>query len=219
MKKRLQGFVAGVLVCVIIGCVGAFASSGWFTKGVYYNDIKVSYNGQELYLSDEPFIMEDRTYLPVRALLESMGNGVKWNSETNTVEVYSDPMMGDVDYCKQVLKLTNDYRAQNGLAELKWDADLAAVGQMHCDDMSARDYFAHKTPEGVDPFQRMDAYGIKYKWAGENLGKGYKTPEEVLQGWIDSPDHRENLLNPNFEYLGVGYNENGNYWAQEFASY
>ena len=64
----------------------------------------------------------------------------------------------------------------------------------------------------------MKNFGISYRSAGENIAKGYATPEAVVKGWMNSPGHRANRLNKSFTHIGVGYVENGNYWTQMFIS-
>lgn len=223
MKKRFQGFVCGVCFTLLIAGIGVFAANGWSTLDVLYNNIQVKFNDVALQLTDEPFISGDRTYLPVRAVSEALGLDVDWNQEEQTVllhgEIGQRINYDENDFKMQILSLTNNYRAENGLSPLSWDDNLAAVAQMHCDDMQARGYFDHNTPEGKTPFERMTDYGIVYLSAGENLAVGYPTPESVMEGWINSESHRQNILNPTFKYMGVGFNKEGRYWAQEFASY
>ena len=223
MKKRFQGFVCGVCFTLLIAGIGVFAANGWSTLDVLYNNIQVKFNDVALQLTDEPFISGDRTYLPVRAVSEALGLDVDWNQEEQTVllhgEIGQRINYDENDFKMQILSLTNNYRAENGLAPLSWDDNLAAVAQMHCDDMQTRDYFDHNTPEGKTPFERMTDYGIVYLSAGENLAVGYPTPESVMEGWMNSESHRQNILNPTFKYMGVGFNKEGRYWAQEFASY
>ncbi len=62
----------------------------------------------------------------------------------------------------------------------------------------------------------MKKYGITYRYAGENIAMGQKTPEEVVNAWMNSEGHRANILNPNYNTIGVGYVSQGNYWTQEF---
>ena len=62
----------------------------------------------------------------------------------------------------------------------------------------------------------MKKYGITYRYAGENIAMGQRTPEEVVKAWMNSEGHRKNILSPNYNYIGVGYVAQGNYWTQEF---
>lgn len=64
----------------------------------------------------------------------------------------------------------------------------------------------------------MKALGITYKSAGENIAQGQRSPQEVVQAWMDSPGHRANILNGKFTHIGVGYVKSGNYWTQQFIT-
>ena len=88
--------------------------------------------------------------------------------------------------------------------------------------MINRDFFSHNTPDGKTPFDRMKAAGISYVAAGENIAAGQSSPQSVMESWLNSPGHRKNILNPNFEYIGIGIARGGSYgiyWAQEFATF
>ena len=80
--------------------------------------------------------------------------------------------------------------------------------------------FSHTRPDGRDCFTAMKEAGVSYRAAGENIAKGQRTPEQVVDGWMKSDGHRENLLSADFGRLGVGYHvENGRtYWVQLFAN-
>ncbi|MEH7418680.1 CAP domain-containing protein [Neobacillus drentensis] len=119
-------------------------------------------------------------------------------------------------YEQKVLDLTNQERAKNGLTALKVDTTLSKVARTKSLDMSNNNYFSHTSPTYGSPFDMMKTFGITYKSAGENIAMGQKTPEEVVQAWMNSDGHRANILNANYNYIGVGYAEQGNYWTQEF---
>ncbi len=133
----------------------------------------------------------------------------------------------DSDFVQRVLDLTNQFRAQNGVAPLSLNPELNAAALNHSTDMALQDYFSHTGKDGSSPGDRMNQVGYaSYGW-GENIAAGYTTPEQVVQGWINSPGHRANMLNPSYTELGVGYyhfaNDTGsvnytNYWTQDFGS-
>jgi len=134
---------------------------------------------------------------------------------------------GTADFVQQVLNLTNQFRAQNGLAPLRLNAELNAAALAHSKDMALKDYFSHTGKNGSSPGDRLKAVGYESQAWGENIAAGYSTPEQVVQGWINSPGHRANLLNRSYTELGVGYynlaNDTGsvnynNYWTQDFGS-
>jgi len=119
-------------------------------------------------------------------------------------------------YEKKVFDLTNQERAKNGLPALKVDATLSKMAHEKSRDMSANGYFSHTSPTYGSPFDMMKKFGITYSYAGENIAMGQKNPEEVVNAWMNSAGHRANILNPNYNYIGVGYVSQGNYWTQDF---
>ncbi|MFP7478220.1 CAP domain-containing protein [Terribacillus saccharophilus] len=117
---------------------------------------------------------------------------------------------------QQVVDLTNKEREKAGLQPLKADAELSKVARAKSQDMADNGYFDHNSPTYGSPFDMMKSFGISYKTAGENIAQGQKTPEEVVEAWMNSQGHRENILNADYTNIGVGYVENGNYWTQQF---
>ncbi|MFG6117110.1 CAP domain-containing protein [Halobacillus sp. MO56] len=117
---------------------------------------------------------------------------------------------------QQVVELTNQERQKQGLAPLKADAELSKVARDKSQDMASNGYFSHNSPTYGSPFDMMKSYGIDYRTAGENIAKGQRSPQEVVNAWMNSEGHRKNIMNPNFTHIGVGYVENGNVWTQMF---
>lgn len=117
---------------------------------------------------------------------------------------------------KQVIDLTNAQRRQNGLPDLKADTQLTGVAQKKSEDMQQKHYFSHTSPTYGSPFDMMRDFGVTYKSAGENIAQGQPTPQEVVQAWMNSEGHRKNILSNNFTHIGIGYEQNGNYWTQMF---
>ncbi|MFS1519261.1 CAP domain-containing protein [Bacillus sp. SCS-151] len=116
----------------------------------------------------------------------------------------------------QVVELTNAERAKSGLPALKIDESLSKVARTKSADMQSNKYFDHNSPTYGSPFDMMKKFGITYKSAGENIAYGQKTPQEVVNAWMNSDGHRKNILNSSFTHIGVGYVEQGNYWTQMF---
>ncbi|MFC0415268.1 CAP domain-containing protein [Cytobacillus solani] len=119
-------------------------------------------------------------------------------------------------YEQKVLDLTNQERAKNGVPALKLDVELSKVARAKSADMKAKGYFDHNSPTYGSPFDMMKQFGITYKSAGENIAMGQRTPEEVVNAWMNSEGHRKNILNASYTHLGVGYVADGNYWTQMF---
>lgn len=120
---------------------------------------------------------------------------------------------------QQMLTLLNKERTSRGLSALQMDPQLQTLARAHSQDMLARSYFSHYTPEGKSPFDRMNDAGIEYQYAGENLAFSANT-ELAMQGLMDSAGHRANILSPNFHKIGIGVISAGVYgemFSQEFT--
>ena len=96
------------------------------------------------------------------------------------------------------------------------NTELSKVARTKSEDMKNKNYFDHNSPTYGSPFDMMKSFGISYTSAGENIAMGQKTPEQVVQAWMDSPGHRANIMNSSFTQIGVGYVASGNYWTQMF---
>ena len=123
-----------------------------------------------------------------------------------------------LSYEKEVVRLVNEIRAKNGLKALTYDWELSRVARYKSEDMRSNRYFSHTSPTYGSPFQMMKSFGISYRSAGENIAKGYATPEAVVNGWMNSSGHRANILSASFTHIGVGYVSDGSYWTQMFIS-
>lgn len=121
-----------------------------------------------------------------------------------------------LEYEKEVIRLVNEIRVENGLNKLTTDWELSRVARYKSQDMKDNNYFSHTSPVYGSPFEMIKNFGISFKSAGENIAKGQKTPQAVVTGWMNSSGHRANILNKSYNKIGVGYVANGNYWTQMF---
>lgn len=119
-------------------------------------------------------------------------------------------------YVQQVIDLTNAQRSKNGLPALKADSQLNGVAQKKSLDMQQNNYFSHTSPTYGSPFDMMRDFGVTYKSAGENIAQGQRTPQEVVNAWMNSEGHRKNILSAKFTHIGVGYEGTGKHWTQMF---
>jgi uncharacterized protein YkwD len=120
---------------------------------------------------------------------------------------------------QDMFKLINKERVPRGLSKFIFDDGLRDVGRRHCQDMFERGYFSHYTPEGLSAFGRMDEAGIIYNAAGENLALSPNV-DIAMQGLMNSPGHKANMLSVNFGKVGVGVIDGGIYgemFCQEFT--
>ncbi|MCV3216720.1 CAP domain-containing protein [Plectonema radiosum NIES-515] len=146
-------------------------------------------------------------------------------STSITLQSPNPPSSGN-SFINRVLELTNAQRLQAGLQPLTLNSKLNNSAQAHSEDMALHDFFNHKGSNGSSMGDRAKASGYQFSRLGENIAAGYATPEDVVQGWLNSPGHRANILNPSYREIGIGYyylaNDTGNvnqnyYWTQDFG--
>ncbi|WP_186578588.1 CAP domain-containing protein [Aquibacillus kalidii] len=135
---------------------------------------------------------------------------------TNPSQNIDNPDNTKNDFQTAVIELTNQVRRENGLTPLELEPTLAKVAQEKAEDMAANDYFSHTSPTYGSPFDMLKQFGISYTAAAENIALGQQTPQEVMDGWMNSPGHRENIMDPDVTHIGVGYTIDGYYWTQLF---
>ncbi len=104
----------------------------------------------------------------------------------------------------ELLRATNQQRAGNGKLSLTADPQLTAAAQAKADDMVARNYWSHITPDGQAPWSFINQTGYHYEKAAENLAYGFSDSAGVVTGWLSSPEHRENLLANDYSEVGFG---------------
>jgi len=103
----------------------------------------------------------------------------------------------------EVIRLSNEKRAQNGLGPLEANATLSQAAQAKGADMLNKDYWAHTAPDGTAPWKFFIDFGYKYRYAGENLARDFSNPSSAVDAWMASPTHRENLLSPKYKEVGI----------------
>lgn len=120
----------------------------------------------------------------------------------------------------EVVRLTNRARAAGGCKPLTHDAKLRTAADRHSADMAAKGYFDHTSQSGRSAGDRIGAAGFApVRTWGENIAMGQRTAASVVQGWLDSPGHRANIMNCKFTHIGVGQHSKGPHWTQVFASH
>jgi uncharacterized protein YkwD len=110
-----------------------------------------------------------------------------------------------------LLSATNTQRNNNGAASLAINSQLNAAAQAKANDMVARDYWSHNTPDGQEPWVFIDAQGYAYTKAGENLAYGFNDSGSTIIGWMNSPSHRANMLDSVFTEVGFGFANSANF--------
>jgi uncharacterized protein YkwD len=141
---------------------------------------------------------------------------------TNTETPATCPQM-NIPFEAQVIELINIERINAGLSALNDHPQLTLAAQLHSADMACNDYFSHTGRDGSNFSERAKRQGYNIGYGGENIASGYSTPEKVVQGWMDSPGHKANILGENYVDIGVGYayskgSSYGAYWTAVFGS-
>ena len=150
-----------------------------------------------------------KPYLPYLPLIAIVVAGVLLNSvwpAKHSVLGYAT----DVSV-QSLLDSTNSQRNSNSLASLGLNAALDQAAQAKANDMSSRDYWSHNTPDGQTPWSFIAAAGYSYQTAGENLAYGFDTASNTITGWMNSPEHRANILNTTYEEVGFGIASSADY--------
>lgn len=119
---------------------------------------------------------------------------------------------------EQVVKLVNEERTKAGLPALTVNADITTAANVRANEIKR--VFSHTRPDGSSFSTALKEQGVSFRGSGENIAWGQKSPEQVMNAWMNSAGHRANILNKNFKNIGVGHyqDENGtNYWVQLFT--
>lgn len=128
---------------------------------------------------------------------------------------------------ERLVDVVNRQRALNGVRPVTLEPRLSKAAQAHSDDMARRDYFHHKSPDGRDVADRVQSAGYPWRIVEENLSAGLSDPDSVVNSWMTSPEHRDNMLNPDVTDVGAGVTEvrpgTGHsrysvYWTAVFAA-
>ena len=131
-------------------------------------------------------------------------------------------------FINEVLRLTNLERTSRGLNELTLNAQLNQAAQGHSDNMASQDFFDHTGADGSNVGDRVGDAGYAFRSTGENIAAGQTTPEQVVESWMNSPGHRANILNADYQEIGIGYEylaedtgsvNYNHYWTQVFGTH
>ena len=117
--------------------------------------------------------------------------------ETAPLRDASDP------FVESVVAAMNRERAAHGLRPLRLESRLSMAAEDRVGDMMRKHYFDHVSPDGVQPFTWVRKRGYPYRMVGENLALGYRNSQSVVTGWMNSPGHRENILQRGFDEVGI----------------
>lgn len=183
--------------------------------GNFWNDkissIKVYSDTWEFF---EHANFQGRSFRLSQGFYPRLDNG--WNdviSSIKRVGTGSSPAPSSI--VQRVFDLTNIERSQVGSPPLRLNSQLITAAQAHTNLMAQHNTLNHQLPGEPSLGDRIAQAGYRWSAIAENIAQGQQTPEAVLQSWMNSTGHRNNLLNPNYQDLGVGYANN--YWTQNFG--
>lgn len=163
---------------------------------------------------DTFWFIAQRYGLDYKRLMELNPNVEPRNMQVGSV-IRLKPSAGAVSgFQEEVVRLVNQERAKYGLKPLTHRADVKNVAQKKAIDMINSNYFSHTSPNYGSPFDMLTTFGISYRSAGENIAKGQRSPSEVMNSWMNSSGHRANILNGNYDSIGVGFYNSA--WVQIF---
>lgn len=207
LKKITMSVIAGT---IILGSVGSVSAKSYNYKTNSYKNF---------------YTYKNKTKKPVNKPSAPINNNTTPSSNNqdktpDKIETIENTPTNASSMETEVLRLVNIERQKQGLSPLKLSSELSKVAKMKSQDMADKNYFDHTSPTYGSPFDMMKQFGIKYTTAGENIAKGYNSAEAVMNGWMNSPGHKANILSSNFGTLGVGYvNQGGTtYWTQMFTN-
>lgn len=118
-------------------------------------------------------------------------------------------------FALDVFKIVNQQRKKAGLKPILFNKKLSSIAMIKAKDLKVNKYFSHTSPKLGTPFQLLKSKGVKYRYAGENIAMGQRTPSQVMKDWMNSKGHKANILNKNYKYIGIAYYQGE--WVQLFT--
>lgn len=149
-----------------------------------------------------------------RTTTKSITTNPKNTTTKKTTTGQTTTAISDSNYQTEVLRLVNIERDKAGLDPLTYYPAAQAAADTRAAEI--HEQWSHTRPNGESCFTALTDIGIYYQAAGENIAMGYRTPAAVVEGWMNSPGHRENILNENFTHIVIGFNNYG--WVQLFIT-
>ncbi len=148
-------------------------------------------------------------YLPLLVLvIVGLAINTLWSSQVGVLGATTNVTTTDL------LRVTNAERYTNHESALTLNSALSAAAQAKANDMVIRNYWSHNTPDGRTPWTFIAKAGYDYQAAGENLAYGFRSADSAVTGWMNSPEHRANILNNNYQDVGFGVANADNYDGQ-----
>ncbi|WP_242048849.1 CAP domain-containing protein [Planktothrix sp. FACHB-1365] len=204
--------------------LNAYDSNQWVNiSGQDWNWLNDAYNGKQ-YTFTPTISGEYWVYAGYAEKQDTASFNISWTTNNNGGGTTNNDANS---FEQRVFELTNQERLNAGLLPLTYNYQLEAAAETHSQNMALQDFYAHNGVDGTTPWDRITATGYNFSWAAENIYASPTTPEAAVEGWMNSPLHRANILDPNLTEIGVGYyylaNDTGNvnwnhYWTQNFGT-
>lgn len=181
--------------------------------GRYYFKLADFQKASEAHLQED----ENAQYMTVAWDQVNRIVDVRLEGENSLDEIKEEPLVDTQNtdaYEKEVVRLVNIEREKANVAPLEMNEGLQNATDIRAKELNT--LFSHDRPDGTTCFTVLKEVGVLGSAMGENIAQGQRTPEEVVNAWMNSPGHRSNILNSNFTQIGVGYDSTANSWVQLF---
>ncbi|KAB2496159.1 CAP domain-containing protein [Priestia endophytica] len=180
---------------------------------IQYEDVFV-----QLYFDQYTNKISSIRAMDAKTLIEQRPYELTYRGELISAEKPSKEIQEEIQHGneQQIFDITNVIRVRHGLNELGWSEGAAKVAYGHSTDMKENNYFNHVSPTFGKLADRLEKGGVSYDTAGENIAAEYQDGIAAVEGWLNSEGHRKAMLNPDFDKLGVGVNEQ--YYTQNFIA-
>lgn len=178
---------------------------------------------QKVTVTNDYYVYSDGSKKLVDSVSSTSYDPAKYEATDSQLKAEADTAASKyMNYYQEVLRLVNEIRAEVGVAPLTLNTTMCQAASMRAIEMDYKSELSHTRPNASSCFSALDFYGVSYSTAGENIAMGYSSPTSVVNGWRNSQGHYENMINPNYTQLGVGYSNmqlygNTPYWVQFFA--
>ncbi|MFD1204034.1 MULTISPECIES: CAP-associated domain-containing protein [Sporosarcina] len=160
----------------------------------------------QIYVDGKDQIIEGIRFLDAETLVVHQPYAMEYTGEMIPIQQPSSTLQMEVDRSmeRQIVELTNEYREHHEISKLQTDYWLTSVAQNHSKDMALENYFSHESPSAGNLSERLKEAKIEHKKAGENIASEYVDAIEAVHGWLNSPAHRDVLLEESFTHIGTG---------------
>ena len=226
-SKFILGFIIGAMIFGSLTAVASGIIANPTTSKVFVNGIEVE---------AEAYNVNDNNYFKIRDIAEALNFCITWDAENDQIRIDTTRTYGQeetapvvseeelfaaqvAEFTAEVVRLTNVERQNAGLRPLQVGAHLMDMALVKSNDMAEYLYVNHVSP--VFGMTKNIVNSSSWGFVGENVAGGQKNPEEVIEGWMASPSHKVNLMNPSATHIGVGIalTDNGTLvWTQIFAT-